>query len=243
VKEQPVDPAAMARYFDEALERGAFLDFDPDEMIGIRRILKLCNVRRRSRIFEPGCGAGRFTRLLAQRTGASGHIDACETAPKMIEAWRKRADLPGVCFHESTAMDVDLPRGAYDLVICLNLWPHLDRVESHLERFAQLLRPEGRLAVAHSMPRENVNAIHGFVAPPGVRAHPLPPADALADQLTSLGWRPESVVDEEIYFVSAGPPLREAPASGGPPLGPKAAGKPPAKSRAKSGVKRKPKSG
>jgi len=207
-EDQPVDRAAMARYFDEALESGMFVDFDPDERAGIRRILDLCGVRRGDWIFEPGCGAGRFTRLLAQRVGPSGQVDACEMAPRMIEACRSRVRSDWVRFHQTTALEANLPAGEYDVVVCLNVWPHLDSVEAHLERFAALLRPQGRLVIAHSLGRESVNAIHGFVAQPGVRACPLPPAKDLAAQLKSLGWRPESVMDEEIYFVCAQPPAR-----------------------------------
>ncbi|MCX7016761.1 MAG: class I SAM-dependent methyltransferase [Candidatus Sumerlaeota bacterium] len=204
--EHPVNREAMARYFNDALRAGLFLDFDPDERKGVDRILELCGVRPGAWLFEPGCGAGRFTRLLAPRVGPEGRIDACEVAPAMVRACRRRVHFAWVRFHQAMALELSLPESSYDAALCLNLWPHLDHVEAHLKMFASMLKPDGRLIVAHSLSRESVNAIHGFVAPSGVRAHALPAAGSLAGELEKSGWRPETAIDEEIYFVSARPP-------------------------------------
>ena len=124
----------------------------------------------------------------------------------MVRACRRRVHFAWVRFHKAMALDLRLPDRSYDAAICLNLWPHLDQVEAHLNVFASMLRPDGRLIVAHSLPRESVNAIHGFVAPAGVRAHTLPPAKELARDLERGGWRVATAIDEEIFFVSAAPP-------------------------------------
>jgi SAM-dependent methyltransferase len=166
----------------------------------------LAEIGRGERLFEPGCGAGRFTQMLAERVGPTGRVDACEMAPRMIEAAMGRVREDWAHIHRVSALEVALPLGGVDAILCFNLWPHLTRLDEHLARFASLLRPSGRLVVAHSLCRESVNAIHGMVAPKALCVRELPPAEQLAADLEALGWRPRKAVDEEVYFVSCGPP-------------------------------------
>ncbi len=201
------DLEAMSKFFDEALQVAQFQDFDPDEYVAARRLLDLSAARPGQRIFEPGCGAGRFTAMLRRRVGEQGEIVACEISQAMLEAARKR-DLPNnVRFVEAVDLEIDLSENSFDLVFCLNLWPHLAEVERHLERYAHILKPEGALIIAHTNSREKVNAIHDFVAGENIRARKLPPAQELAEDLARFGWTiKDAFDDEDVYFIALNPP-------------------------------------
>jgi ubiquinone/menaquinone biosynthesis C-methylase UbiE len=201
------DLKAMARFFDEALRVAQFQDFDSDEFAAAQRLLDLSGVQPGQRIFEPGCGTGRFTAMLRQRIGAAGEIAACEISEAMLEACRARNLPPNVKFHQGADLDIGLSARSCDLIICLNLWPHLADIERRLGRYAEILKPEGALIIAHTNSREKVNAIHGFVAGEEVCAHPLPPARDLAEGLGRFGWKIKSAFDDEdVYFAASNPP-------------------------------------
>ncbi|OPZ23080.1 MAG: Malonyl-(acyl-carrier protein) O-methyltransferase [candidate division BRC1 bacterium ADurb.BinA364] len=200
---KPVDTQAMARYFDEALEHGQFLDFDPDEAASARLLVERIAPRPGDWIFEPGCGTGRFTRLLAERAGPHGRVEACEMAPRMAERFRQRRFPANVVLHETSALQAPAPLGSFHLVACINVWPHLPDAQAHLERFHSLLRPGGQLAIAHSLSRECVNAIHQFVDSPRIRARDLRPAADLLAWIEARGWRPGQAIDGDLFLVTA----------------------------------------
>jgi predicted TPR repeat methyltransferase len=80
------------------------------------RVMHLLAGRRYSRTLEIGCGAGAFTRLLAD---VSDHIVGLDVSSAAIDRARERITDPRVVeFRVANVMDVDLEaEGAWDLVV------------------------------------------------------------------------------------------------------------------------------
>ncbi|GAB7189920.1 class I SAM-dependent methyltransferase [Kineococcus sp. NUM-3379] len=106
----------------------------------------LARVPAGARVLDAGCGAGELARRLAGRGAA---VDAVDVEPAVLE--RARALTPPslpVRWVEGSVLDPDLPleeRG-YDVVTAVASLHHLPLVPA-LRRFADLLRPGGRLLV------------------------------------------------------------------------------------------------
>lgn len=95
-------------------------------------------------ILEAGCGAGRFTRLLAQ-SGAElvtfDYSSAVEVSHEMNH------QFPNVTFLQSDIFDMPFRDGAFDRVFCYGVLQHTPDPEQAFYRLAAKVRPGGRISV------------------------------------------------------------------------------------------------
>jgi SAM-dependent methyltransferase len=98
-----------------------------------------------ARVADLGSGTGSLSVLLAD---AGYAVDGVDFSPEMVAAARaKAAGRPGVTFAVGDAGAPPLERGRYHVVLCRHvLWTLPDQAGT-LERWADLLRPEGRLVL------------------------------------------------------------------------------------------------
>jgi len=192
---------AMAHFFDRCFDEGLFLDFEPGERDSTVRILEMIGIEKGWRIIEPGCGCGRFTRLLAERIGPEGAIEACDLSPRMLDYCRENKYAPWVRFYNLPVRDLDLPPHSIDCILCFNVWPHFTRTDSILERFVEFLKPSGSLVIAHSRGRDFINSIHRESSEEMITRHMLPAARDLAGSLEKRGWEPVLIADERDLYV------------------------------------------
>jgi malonyl-CoA O-methyltransferase len=99
------------------------------------------------RILEVGCGTGFLSEALAQRLGAANWT-LTDVAPAMLDAARRKLDLPGtVAFHLMDGEHPDLD-GPFDLICSSMAVQWFGQLDAGLARLARLLAPGGHLAVA-----------------------------------------------------------------------------------------------
>jgi ubiquinone/menaquinone biosynthesis C-methylase UbiE len=98
---------------------------------------------------EIGCGAGRFTRQLAQEFD---HVVAIDVSADLI-ARADAATQDNVDFHQVDGTHVPLPDGSVDAAFSVHVLQHLggfEEVESYLREVRRTLRPGGT-AMLHIM--------------------------------------------------------------------------------------------
>jgi SAM-dependent methyltransferase len=95
-------------------------------------------------VLEAGCGAGRFTRILAE-SGArlvsfdySGAVDACR---------QNNGHFPNVTLMQCDIFAMPFRRGAFDFVFCHGVLQHTPDPKGAFMALARLVRPGGRLSV------------------------------------------------------------------------------------------------
>jgi len=220
---QPCSPrkagSAMSRYeekrrfFDETAPQWAHGAFDEDERPIAEWIVREAGIGAGMVVLEPGCGAGRMTRLLAEAVGPAGRVMACDISEKMVEAARRNAAAENVRVYHGAAEDLDLPRRSVDVVLCFDVFPHFEEPADVLGVFRSILRPQGKLVIAHCPGRREVNERHRQ-AGHAVGADRLPEADAMRSLLKARGFAVERLIDEaDRYYLVAGlPPGYSAPA-------------------------------
>lgn len=100
-------------------------------------------VSARSRVLDVGCNSGYFAKVLIEQKGC--HVDGVEIDPG--DADRART----IC---STVFEGDVEEPtfvlykvshSYDFVVCLDIIEHLRNPAIAIQRFARLLKPEGKL--------------------------------------------------------------------------------------------------
>lgn len=103
---------------------------------------------RYRRVFEPGCGAGYLTELLARR---ADRVLAVDRAARAVRVARRRCSaLPGVEVHEAR-IPADWPAGRFDLVVLSELLYYLDddQLDRAIGRTVGCLEPDGHVLAVH----------------------------------------------------------------------------------------------
>ncbi len=196
---------AKTDYFDSQVHaEWAAPDYGPEEMRKIEYLLTEADIRRGFRIYEPGCGTGRLTEILADQVGPTGLVVALDISPRMVEACKRRmGSRPNVRIHCASVEEFSATQVNFDLVLCHNVFPHFDDKVAVVGILASRLKPSGRIIVFHFLNSAQINDVH----------RKLPPA--LFNDLMPTDWEMESLFkqaglkidflldDDQGYFLSA----------------------------------------
>ena len=179
------------------------LAFKPEHEPRIERLRQRLGDLRGKRVFEPGCGAGPLTARLAGWVGERGKVLALDACPGMVARCEEAvAGHAQVCALHGKAEEIELESGAWDLVLCFRLYPHLEDAGAFLRRCANGLAPGGELVIANLEGSEPLNALHAQRA--GVRHDVMPSGEALRRRLQAEGWRVEEAIDlPDEFFLRA----------------------------------------
>jgi 2-polyprenyl-3-methyl-5-hydroxy-6-metoxy-1,4-benzoquinol methylase len=97
-------------------------------------------------VLEAGCGAGRFTEVLAD-AGAQVHAVDLSSA---VEANRANlGERPDYVVAQADLRRLPFPPGSFDVVICLGVIQHTPSPEETIARLYAMVKPGGRLVIDH----------------------------------------------------------------------------------------------
>ena len=164
-------------------------------------LLNLARIRAGASVLDAGCGTGVLLPYISRAVGEGGTVTGLDYSRQMLDKARKKfSDLPGLSLIEGDVLKYDLPEQAYDVVVCLNFYPHISsRSKDFVKKMRRALKDGGSLIVMHDMGRQQVNRIHDDRADRRL----LPPADMLAADLVGGGFTLSAAVDwDDLYFVS-----------------------------------------
>lgn len=98
------------------------------------------------RLLDIGCGAGKFTRLMAQRGALASGIDA---NPEVIAQAERAATDAGlaIAFRQGRGEALPFADGSFDIVVFSNSLHHMGDMDGALDEAARVLTPDGWLYV------------------------------------------------------------------------------------------------
>lgn len=97
---------------------------------------------RNLRILEVGCGTG----WMCERLTQFGTVTGCDLSDEVLQ--RARAKYPQVTFLAGDFFSLPLPEATFDLIVTLDTLSHVADQRFFFKRLAQLLKRNGRLALA-----------------------------------------------------------------------------------------------
>lgn len=168
----------------------------------LERLLKLANIPLSSTVLDVGSGTGVLLPYLHSAVGADGKITAVDFSEKMLaKAQEKFANLGNINFCVGNVLEMELPAETYDVIICLNFFPHLHtRKEEFIRKMKSSLKNGGSLIIMHDISRETVNNIHRESEV--VTEHRLPEAKAVGEMLQTCGYEDVyAYEDDTLYFI------------------------------------------
>jgi SAM-dependent methyltransferase len=99
---------------------------------------------RGKRVLEAGCGAGRFTRILAE---AGACVTALDYSAAVDACRENNGQFPNVVFLQCDIFDMPFRTGAFDYVFCHGVLQHTPDPKGAFEALSRLVRPGGRLSI------------------------------------------------------------------------------------------------
>ena len=111
-------------------------------------------------VLEVGCGTGSVTAWLAAAV-APGRVVAIDFAPAMLD--RARARGGAAEYHCVDVCTADPGSARYDVIWCMNAFPHFRDPCAALEHLARALKSGGRLLILHLASWQTINAKHAGI--------------------------------------------------------------------------------
>ena len=168
----------------------------------LEKLISLADIPADAMVLDVGSGTGVLIPYLHAQVGACGKITAIDFSENMLaKAQEKFSNLTNVNFVVGDVLEMDLPQSFYDVVICLNFFPHLHtRKEEFLRKVNNALKNGGSLIVMHDISRATVNSIHRESEV--VAEHRLPEAKVVGEMFQACGFQNiHAYEDDTMYFV------------------------------------------
>jgi cyclopropane fatty-acyl-phospholipid synthase-like methyltransferase len=133
------------------------------------QIMDALGIADGSQVADIGAGAGWFTIVLARRVGPNGKVYAQDVQKQMLDAISRRVQREGLANVETrlgAGSSPNLPLGALDAVLVVDVYPEVEDRITFLRNLAAALKPGGRIGIVNYKPG---NGGPGPVGDEGVR--------------------------------------------------------------------------
>jgi len=124
------------------------------------RILVELAIKPGSHVLDVGSGTGILLPFLSKAVGGQGRITEMDISAGMLAEARAKGSGTNNYYIQADITAIPLPEEVFDLVICFNAFPHFDDKPGALREMTRVLKSGGRLAIGHSMSREELNDMH-----------------------------------------------------------------------------------
>lgn len=163
-------------------------------------ILSFLQVESGQTVLDAGTGTGVLIPFLLEKVGAEGKIYAVDSAAQMLQKAKTKYPEANLRFILADLGKVPLDDASVDRVICYSLYPHLDDKVKILRELARILKPGGKLLIAHSNGREHINKVHQGIGG-AVGQDLLPTLGKVVATCVEAGLVMQEAVDNQEYFL------------------------------------------
>jgi ubiquinone/menaquinone biosynthesis C-methylase UbiE len=177
----------------------------PEEMERTRRFAaEHFRLDKGETVLDVGCGTSRLVPHLETAIGDKGKLIELDFSFEMLKIGKKRygSDSRDLLFVQGDGHWLPLKDHSIDTIICMAFFPHLSDKPRGMRAFARVLKPGGRLIIAHQMNREELNRFHGNVDGP-VKQDLLPDEPAMRAILADAGFKHVKIREAPGLYLAA----------------------------------------
>ena len=165
---------AAAVTWDKSFQNKKLINF-------LSQLVLTFNLKHGQKVLDVGTGTGILIPFLLKAVGPTGHVTAVDYAEKMIDICNAKYEgVSNVNIAVQRVENLDFPQESFNAVTCFGLFPHLENREEALSRINCVLKPGGKLIIAHALSSAEIKAHHRNVA---VVAHDVLPGEAEMESL------------------------------------------------------------
>lgn len=173
------------------------------DTLKLKVITKMAGISKGQTVLDVGTGTGVMLPFIHELIGDEGEVIAIDLAEKMLEVAKEKFSFDNVRFILGDISTVKLPISHFDSVMCYSVFPHFQDKPVTVSRIAGLLKPGGRLVIAHSQSRDAINNLHARSSDT-VRRDELPEAATIKKYIKQAELVPILTEDNDEMFVVIG---------------------------------------
>lgn len=163
----------------------------------IRKILELADIKKESKILDIGTGTGILISYLLEKSPAK--LVGVDISENMIEVAKEKYKGKSVEFVVSDIMEFN--DCGYDYIFIYSAYPHFKDKEKLFEHLSKLLNPEGKVVIAHSQSRDEINHVHSKSEV--VKEDVLLSTDENVKIINRYLVAEKTIDNEEMYYIEA----------------------------------------
>ena len=163
----------------------------------IQKIIELSEIKKNAKILDVGTGTGILISFLLEKMPSK--VTAIDISENMIEEAKKKYSDPRIEFVAKDVMEYD--KTGYDYIFIYSAYPHFKDKAGLLKHLCTLLNNGGKIIIAHSQSRDEINHVHANCD--AVKNDVLPPACETINLMKGLFTVDKSIDNEEMYYISA----------------------------------------
>ena len=134
--------STLAQFDVAGAERLEKIYLTPDVVQQREQIFQLLDVKPGMSALDIGCGPGLTSLALAQAVGNTGHVEAIDIAPPMLQlAARRCAAQPHVKFHQADVLQLPFADASFDVSLATQVYEYVADVDSALRELWRVMKP------------------------------------------------------------------------------------------------------
>jgi len=138
--------STLAQFDVTGAERLEKIYLTPDVVQQREQIFQLLDVKSGMKALDIGCGPGLTSWALAQAVGGSGHVDAIDIAPPMLQlAARRCADAKQVAFHQADVLQLPFADASFDVSLATQVYEYVADIDNALHELARVMKPAAQV--------------------------------------------------------------------------------------------------
>ncbi|MDL2216188.1 class I SAM-dependent methyltransferase [Desulfovibrio sp. OttesenSCG-928-M14] len=186
-------PDPRAAFFDDRANTWEQRCYPPETRVRLKQLAPLFGVKKGDSILDMGTGTGVLTPYLREAAGPEGLLLSMDLSFEMLRhAAQKESCAKGLVM-QATAMRLPLQSASIDIVICFAAFPHFSNKKAALAEMCRVLRPGGRVCIAHLLSREELSRHHGGHS--AVAEDKLPDDNAMRGLFAEAGFSTPDITD------------------------------------------------
>ena len=188
-----VAPDPRAAFFDERASTWEERCYPPGARESLRQLVPLFGVKKGDTMLDMGTGTGILAPYLRELAGPEGMLLSMDVSMEMLRHAAQKEAYDNGLLMQATAMRLPVQDASIDIVICFAAFPHFSDKQYALNEMYRVLRPGGRLCIAHLLSREELSRHHGGHC--AVAEDKLPDDHAMRGLFTEAGFPAPAITD------------------------------------------------